>query len=57
MSGHQYQWLAAGYDPEIGHFLEVASMVVTWWIGAFLCSVRSKPVLGSPCVCPLRIFM
>ena len=32
MSGHQYQWLAGGYDLEIGHFLEVASMVVTWWI-------------------------
>ena len=40
VSGHQYQWLAGGYDPEIGHTLrlEVASMVVTWWIVAFLCS-------------------
>ena len=35
VSGHQYRWLAGGYDLEIGHFLEVASMVVTWWIMAF----------------------
>ena len=34
-SGHQYWWLAGGYDLEIGHLLEVASMVVTWWIVAF----------------------
>ena len=27
-SGHQYRWLAGGYDLEIGR-LEVASMVVT----------------------------
>ena len=20
VSGHQHQWLAGGYDPEIGHF-------------------------------------
>ena len=39
MPGHQYRWLAGGYDLEIGHFLEVASMVVTWWIVAFLPSV------------------
>ena len=31
VSGHQYWWLAGGYDLEIG-LLEVASMVVTWWI-------------------------
>ena len=36
VSGHQYWWLAGGYDLEIGHFLEVANMVVTWWIVAFL---------------------
>ena len=29
--GHQHQWLAGGYDLEIGHFWEVDSMVVTWW--------------------------
>ena len=29
-----YRWLAGGDDLEIGHFLEVASMVVTWWIAA-----------------------
>ena len=29
---HQYWWLAGGFDLEIGHFLEVASMVVTWCI-------------------------
>ena len=28
-----------GYDLEIGQFLEVASMVVTWWIVAF-CAVQ-----------------
>ena len=35
-SGHQYRRLADGYDLEIGIFLEVASMVVTWWIVALL---------------------
>ena len=35
VSGHQYQWLAGGYDLETEHFLEVASMVVIWWIVAF----------------------
>ena len=39
VKSHQYQWLAAGYGLEIGHFLEVTSMVVAWWIGAFLGSV------------------
>ena len=39
MLGHQYRWLAHGYDLEIGHFLEVASMEVTRWIVAFLHSV------------------
>ena len=34
--GHQYWWLAGGYDLEIGLFLEVVSMVVTWWIVAFM---------------------
>ena len=34
MKGHQYWWLAGGYDLEIG-LLEVASMMVTWWIVAF----------------------
>ena len=44
VSGHQYRWLAGGYDLEIGHFLEVACMVVTWctWIKAFLCSETSN---------------
>ena len=41
VSGHQYRWLAGGYDLEIKHFLELASMVVTWWIVAFLRSVLS----------------
>ena len=36
MKGYQHRWLAGGYDLEIGHLLEVASMVVTWWIVAFL---------------------
>ena len=34
VSGHQYWWLAGGYSLE-RTFLEVASMVVTWWIVAF----------------------
>ena len=34
MKGHQYWWVAGGYDLEIG-LLEVASMMVTWWIVAF----------------------
>ena len=32
--GHQYRWLW----PRNRTFLEVASMVVSWWILAFLCS-------------------
>ena len=35
--GHQYRWLAGGYDLEIEHFRS-PSMVVTWWIG-FFCAV------------------
>ena len=35
VSGHQHRWLAGGYDPENRTFLEVASMVVAWWIVAF----------------------
>ena len=37
--GHQYRWLGGGYDLEMLQFLEVASMVVTWWIVAF-CAVK-----------------
>ena len=33
--------LASGYDLEMEHFLEVASIVVTWWIVALLHSVIS----------------
>ena len=36
VSGHQDQWLAGGYNLEIEHFLEVDSMVVSWWIVFFL---------------------
>ena len=37
VSSHQYRWLAGGYNLEVGHtFLEVAGVVVTWWIVAFL---------------------
>ena len=39
MSGHQYWWLAGGYDLEIRTLLEVASIVVTWWI-VFFCAVE-----------------
>ena len=42
VSGYQHRWLAGGYDLEIGHFLEVDSMVVSWWIVAFLPSVISQ---------------
>ena len=35
VKGHQYWWLAGGYGFEIGAFLEMACMVVTWWIVAF----------------------
>ena len=41
VKGHQHQWLAGGYNLEIG-LLEVDSMVVTWWIVAFLPSVSQK---------------
>ena len=39
MLGLQYHWLVGGYDLEIAHLLEVPSMVVPWWIAAFLQSV------------------
>ena len=32
MKGHQYQWLAVWLWPWNRKFLEVASMVVSWWI-------------------------
>ena len=35
---HQYQWLAEWLWPENRTFLEVSSLVVSWWILAFLCS-------------------
>ena len=28
VSGHQHQWLAGGYDVEIGHFLKW----IAWWL-------------------------
>ena len=34
LKGHQQQWLAGGYDLE-KDFLEVDSMVVSWWKVAF----------------------
>ena len=55
MSGHQHRWLAGGYDLEIGHFLEVDSMVVTWWIVAFLRSV-TWTALNNPAICKQSIF-
>ena len=39
VKGHQHRWLAGDYDLEIGHFLEVDSMVISWWIVACLPSV------------------
>ena len=35
MKGYQYWWIAGGYDLENRTVLEVASMVVTWWIVSF----------------------
>ena len=43
VSGHQYRWLAGGYELK-RTFLEVASMVVTWWMVA-LCAVCNKQIL------------
>ena len=48
---HQHWWLVGGYDLEIGHFLEVDSMVVSWWIVAFLRCVVSLVLSMSPPVC------
>ena len=42
VKGHQYQWLAGGYWPGNRTFLDVTSMVVTWWIVPFLCSVAPQ---------------
>ena len=38
--GHQHQWLAGGYDLEIGHLLEVDNMVVSFWMVVFVHSVK-----------------
>ena len=37
--GHQYRWLVWWLWPENRTFSEVTSMVVTWWIVAFLHTV------------------
>ena len=47
VSVHQYQWLAGGYDLEIKTFLKVASIVVTWWIVAFLHRSRGHLVMSE----------
>ena len=53
--GHQHRWLAGGYDLEIGHFLEVVSMVVTWWIVAFCpVSLAATLVLNNGSINTLR---
>ena len=44
VKGHQYRWLAWWLLPGNRTFLEVASIVVTWWIVAFLPSDDSIPV-------------
>ena len=39
VKGHQHRWFAGGYDLEFAGnrtFLEVDSMVVSWWRVAFL---------------------
>ena len=41
-----HQWLVGGYDLEIGHFLEVAGMVATWWIVAFLLTGMLQSLLS-----------
>ena len=46
--GHQHLWLAGGYDLEIRHFFEIASMVVTWWIVAFLPNVNCFMAITLP---------
>ena len=33
------------FDLEIGHFLEVASIVVTWWIVAFCAVMVTQTVM------------
>ena len=38
VSGHQHRWVEWCLYPVIRAFLEVARMVVTWWIVAF-CAV------------------
>ena len=37
LKGHQYQWLAGGHDLEIGHFVEVARLVVSNWDRKHFC--------------------
>ena len=36
VKGNQHHWLAGVYGPDIGHFLDLASMMVTCWIVPFL---------------------
>ena len=42
VKGHHYWWLVSAYDPGSMTFLKVASMVVNWWIVAFLPSGRGQ---------------
>ena len=45
VSGHQHRWLAGGHDLEIGTFLKVDSMVVTWCTVALLPSDPQRYLL------------
>ena len=49
VSGHQYRWLASGYDLETGHFQNC----LAWWLpgGLWLfCTVKAE-VVTEPGVC------
>ena len=49
-AGHQYRWLWPGNRT----FLEVASMVVTWWIVSFWCSDSMCVWIRESCNIPIR---
>ena len=49
--GHRYRWLVEWLWPENMIFSEVASMVVTWWMMAFLhCGICRLADLSGVCI-------
>ena len=55
VSGHQHQWLTLWLGPGNSHILEVDSIVVTWWIVAFMCCMLPDKFIAFDQDIPLQI--